>query len=87
MVRIFKTIALYFGIVELLDFIYRLVVEYQLFSCCEIYDIDHNYVISMNKTADHQFKPMQYLISVFRRNQLQTPCDLGTTEYSEDGVF
>jgi len=59
MVRIFKTSALYFGIVELPDFIHRVVVEYQLFSCCEIYDIDHKYVISMNKTADHQFKAMQ----------------------------
>jgi len=58
--------ALYFGIVEFSDFIHHVVVKYQLFSCCEIYDIDHNYVISMNKTADHQFKAMQYLISVFR---------------------
>jgi len=59
MVRIFKTSALYFGIVELLDTIHRLVVEYQLFSCHEIYIIDHNYVISVNKTADCQFKAMQ----------------------------
>jgi len=58
-VRIFRTLTLYFGIVELPDFIHCLVVKYQLFSCCEIYNVDHSYVISMNKTADHRFKAMQ----------------------------
>jgi hypothetical protein len=33
MVRIIKMSALYFGIVELPDFIHRVVVEYQLFIC------------------------------------------------------
>jgi len=59
MIRIFKTSALYFGIVELLDFVYCLVVEYQLFSFCEIYNTDHSYMTSMNRTADHQFKALQ----------------------------